>query len=140
MERTAFLMDRPSGCWDAFATKDDLEKLNLEFRTELHREMHEQTRWFATVVIGAMSVSIRLASGVGAVEAQRSAVLGAGRPADEQHRDDDADDRQRRVDLERGADAVDERLRRDDGGVEPEPHRATRDLEHVDDRAGQACP
>lgn len=66
VEGTAFLMDRPSGGWDSFATKDDLEKLKLGLHAELHKEIREQTRWFATVVIGAMSVSIAATAIIGA--------------------------------------------------------------------------
>jgi hypothetical protein len=59
-------MDRPPGGWGAVATKDDLERLALEFRAELHREIREQTQWFATVVLGTMSVSIAATALVGA--------------------------------------------------------------------------
>jgi hypothetical protein len=59
-------MDRPPGGWDALATKDDLEKLELRIRTDLHHEIREQTRWFATVVIGAMSMSIAATALIGA--------------------------------------------------------------------------
>ncbi len=66
VEGAAFLMDRPSGGWDELATKGDLERLELRIRTELHQEIREQTRWVATVVIGAMSVSIAATAIVGA--------------------------------------------------------------------------
>jgi hypothetical protein len=74
-EGAAYLMDRPQGGWAslatkddlaAFATKDDLGVLKLELREELHREIRDQTRWFATAVIAAMSVSVMATAVIGA--------------------------------------------------------------------------
>lgn len=48
------------------ATKDDLEKLELRIRTEFHREIREQTRWFATLVIAAFGVVVAAMAGIGA--------------------------------------------------------------------------
>lgn len=65
-------MDRPRGGWDSLATKDDvatkddLEKLELRIRTEFHREIREQTRWFATLVIAAFGVVVAAMAGIGA--------------------------------------------------------------------------
>lgn len=74
VESAAYLVDdRPPGGWDSLVTLDDLRvetsSLRVEMaalRAEIHSEIREQTRWFATIVIGAMSVSIAASAVMGA--------------------------------------------------------------------------
>src|SRR4051794_33768023 len=60
--------------------------------------------------------------------------------ADEEQDDQEAEQRERRIESECRLDSVGEgRDRRgEDGGCQPEPDRAARDLKHVDDAPGQA--
>jgi hypothetical protein len=56
---------------ERFATKEDLERFATKedlaaLRFELHQEIHQLTRWMATLVIGAMSVSIASSALIGA--------------------------------------------------------------------------
>ncbi len=74
VDGAAYLMDRPSGGWDAlatkgdldrFATKEDLELFELRFRTELRAELQAITRWCSTLVISALTVSIAAMAAIG---------------------------------------------------------------------------
>lgn len=66
MDATAYLLDRPRGGWDTLVTKDDLTALEARLHTELHREIREQTRWFATLVISALAVVVAAMAVIGA--------------------------------------------------------------------------
>ena len=84
-------------------------------------------------------------SGVRAVDVPAHRVRHRAQTApDEDHGDGEPREREERVDAQRVADAGDEVVARHarrghDRGVEPEADRAARDLEHVDDPAGQAA-
>ncbi len=58
VEAATYIMDRPRGGWDSLATRDELRAEIAELRAEIHRELRSQTRWFASLVIAALSVVV----------------------------------------------------------------------------------
>lgn len=60
------LDDRPPGGWDSLVTKDLLRAEMAELRAEIRADMRDQTRWMATAIIGAMSVSVAATVVIGA--------------------------------------------------------------------------
>jgi hypothetical protein len=67
VDAAAYLMDRPRGGWDSLATKDELEKLELRLRTELHQELRAQTWQLAKLVAGAQGVVVVAIAAIGVV-------------------------------------------------------------------------
>ena len=67
MGTAAYLVDdRPPGGWDSLVTKDLLRAEMAELRVEIRTEMRDQTRWMATAIIGAMTVSVAATAVIGA--------------------------------------------------------------------------
>jgi len=76
MDAAAYLMDRPRGGWDSlatneelerFATKDELEKLELRLQRQLHEELRGQTWQLAKLVAGAQGVVVVAIAAIGIV-------------------------------------------------------------------------